>query len=156
MTSNASVSLEETLDLYFGRKAPAMPPNVKELLVRFAPWVTLVLLLITLPAVLVVLGLGTLAAPLGFLVGSGYSVGYGISYTVAILILGITVVLEAMSIPGLLKRSRQGWRLAYYAVLVNVVGNLIGLDIVGALVSALVGFYILFQIRPLYGAPTRT
>jgi hypothetical protein len=61
-----------------------MPPNVKELLVRFAPWVTLVLLLITLPAVLVVLGLGTLAAPLGFLVGSGYSVGYGISYTVAV------------------------------------------------------------------------
>ena len=150
MTNNASVSLEDTLDLYFGQKAPAMPPNVKELFVRFAPWVTLVLLLITLPAVLIALGLGALAAPLAFLVGPGYGVSYGVSYTLGMLILGISVVLEAMSLPGLFKRSRQGWRLAYYGVLVNVVGSLIGLNIVGALVSALVGFYILFQIRPLY------
>jgi hypothetical protein len=144
--------LEDTLDLYFGQKAPAMPPNVKELFVRFAPWVTLVLLLITLPAVLIALGLGALAAPLAFLVGPGYGVSYGVTYTVAMLILGISVVLEAMSLPGLFKRTRQGWQLAYYAVLVNVVGSLIGFNFVSALISAVVGFYILFQVRPLYGA----
>jgi len=153
MATNASTlaTLEETLELYFGQKAPAMPPNVKELFVRFAPWVTLVLLLITLPAVLIALGLGALAAPLSFLFGPGYGVAYGVTYTVAMLILGISVVLEAMSLPGLFKRTRQGWRLAYYGLLVNIVGSLIGFNFVSAVVSAIVGFYILFQIKPLYG-----
>ena len=157
MANNASTlaTLEETLDLYFGQKAPAMPPNVKELVVRFAPWVTLVLLIITLPAVLIALGLGALAAPLSFLIGPGYGVAYGVTYTVAMLIIGISVVLEAMSLPGLFKRTRQGWRFAYYAVLVNVVGSLIGFNFVSAIISAVVGFYILFQIRPLYGSPAR-
>jgi hypothetical protein len=153
MANNASTlaMLEDTLDLYFGQKAPALPPNVKELFVRFAPWVTLVLLLITLPAVLIALGLGALAAPLAFLVGPGYGVSYGVTYTVAMVILGVSVVLEAMSLPGLFKRTRQGWRLAYYGVLVNIVGSLIGLNLVSALISAIVGFYILFQVKPLYG-----
>jgi len=152
MANNASAlaSLEETLDLYFGQKAPAMPPNVKELVVKFAPWITLVLLLITLPAVLIVLGLGALAAPLAFLVGPGTGVTYGFTYTVSMLILGVSVLLEALSLPGLFKRTRQGWRYAYYATLVSVVGSLIGFNIVSAIITALIGFYILFQIRPLY------
>jgi hypothetical protein len=147
----APVSLEETLNLYFGQKAPAMPANVKELLVRFAPWVTLVLLLITLPAVLIALGLGALAAPLAFLIGPGYGVSYGITYTVGMVILGVSVLLEALSIPGLFKRTRQGWRFAYYATIVSVVGSLIGFNFLSALVSAVVGFYVLFQIRSYYG-----
>ena len=150
-TASAPASLEETLNLYFGEKAPAMPPNVKELLVKFAPWITLFILVITLPAVLIALGLGALAAPLAFLIGPGYGVGYGVTYTVAMVILGVSVLLEALSIPGLFKRTRQGWRYAYWATLVSVVGSLIGLNIVSAIVSAVVGFYILFQIRSYYG-----
>jgi hypothetical protein len=154
MANNASAlaSLEDTLDLYFGQKAPAMPANVKELLVKFAPWVTLLILLITLPAVLIALGLGALAAPLAFLIGPGYGVTYGVTYTISMVIIGLSVLLEALSVPGLFQRSRQGWRYAYYATLVSVVGNLIGMNITGAIVSALVGFYILFQIRSYYGA----
>lgn len=153
MATNASAlaSLEENLNLYFGEKAPAMPPNVKELMVKFAPWITLVLLVITLPAVLIALGLGALAAPLAFLIGPGYGVSSGAAYTVGILILGLSVLLEALSLPGLFKRTRQGWKYAYYATLVNVVGSLIGLNIVSAIITALVGFYILFQIRSYYG-----
>ena len=150
-TAPAAAGLEDTLNLYFGQKAPSMPANVKELFVRFAPWVTLVLLLITLPAVLIALGLGALAAPLAFLIGPGYGVSYGVTYTLGMIILGVSVLLEALSIPGLFKRSRQGWRFAYYATIVSVVGNLIGLNIVSALVGAVVGFYILFQIRSYYG-----
>ena len=153
MANNASAlaSLEDTLDLYFGQKAPAMPPDVKELLVKCAPWITLFILLITLPAVLIALGLGALAAPLAFLIGPGYGVSYGVTYTVSMMILGVSVLLEALSVPGLFKRTRQGWRYAYYATLVSVAGSLIGLNVVSAIVSALVGFYILFQMRSYYG-----
>jgi hypothetical protein len=152
-TASTPVNLEETLNLYFGEKAPAMPPNVKELLVKAAPWITLFILVITLPAVLIALGLGALAAPLAFLIGPGYGVSYGVTYTVAMVILGLSVLLEALSIPGLFKRTRQGWRYAYWATLVSVVGSLIGLDILSAIVTAVVGFYILFQIRSYYGQP---
>ena len=154
MANNASAlaSLEETLALYFGEKAPPMPPNIKELLVKVAPWVTLVLLVITLPAVLIVLGLGALAAPLAFLSGAQTGVSYGITYILAMVIIGVSVVLEGLSIPGLFRRTRQGWRYAYWATLVGIAGNLIGFNIVSALVTALVGFYILFQIRSYYGA----
>ena len=152
-TAPALGSLEETLDLYFGQKAPAIPPNVKELLVKFAPWITLFILVITLPAVLIALGLGALAAPLAFLIGPGYGVSYGVAYTVGMVILGVSVLLEALSVPGLFRRTRQGWRYAYYATLVSIVGSLIGLNIVSAIVSAVVGFYILFQIKSYYGQP---
>jgi hypothetical protein len=155
MTDNASAlgGLEATLNVYFGQKAPAMPPNVKELLVKAAPWITLFILVITLPAVLIALGLGALAAPLAFLIGPGYGISNGVTYTIAMLILGVSVLLEALSLPGLFKRTRQGWRYAFYATLVSVVGSLIGLDFIGAIVSAVVGFYILFQIRSYYGQP---
>jgi hypothetical protein len=152
-TAAAPAGLEETLNLYFGEKAPAMPPNVKELLVKFAPWITLFILLITLPAVLIALGLGALAAPLAFLVGPGYGVSYGVTYTIGIVFLGLSVLLEALSVPGLFKRTRQGWRYAYWATLVSVVGSLVTLNIVSAIVGAVVGFYILFQVRSYYGQP---
>jgi hypothetical protein len=155
MTTDASAlgGLEETLDLYFRQKAPAMPPNVKELLVKAAPWITLFILVITLPAVLIALGLGALAAPLAFLIGPGYGISNGVTYTIAMLILGVSVLLEALSLPGLFKRTRQGWRYAFYATLVSVVGSLIGFDVIVAIVSAVVGFYILVQIRSYYGKP---
>jgi hypothetical protein len=76
-----------------------------------------------------------------------------VTYTIAMLILGVSVLLEALSLPGLFKRTRQGWRYAFYATLVSVVGSLIGFDVIGAIVSAVVGFYILFQIRSYYGKP---
>ena len=160
MADNTSplASLEENLDLYFGQKAPPMPPNIKELIVKFAPWVILFILLITLPAVLIALGLGALAAPLAFLGGPGYGVSYGVTYVISMLVLAVSIVFEALSIPGLFNRTRQGWQYAYYATLVSIAGSLIRFNIVGAIISGLIGFYILFQIKPYYGRvePVRT
>ena len=53
-----------------------MTPNIKEILVKIAPWVTLVLLIMTLPLVLLALGLGALVAPFAFLLGPGYGFSY--------------------------------------------------------------------------------
>ena len=152
MADNKSTlaTIEETLDLYFGQKAPALPQNIKELLVRIAPWVTLILLIISLPLVLFALGLGAIVAPFAFLLGPAYGVSYGIHYTLGMLILAVCLLLEALSIPGLFKRTVQGWKYAYYANLVGVVSNLITLNIFSAIVGGAIGFYILFQIRSLY------
>lgn len=142
--------LEETLDLYFAKKAPSLPTNIKDLIVQFAPWITLIMLIVSLPLVLFALGLGAIVAPFAFLAGPTYGVSYGLTYTLSMVVLAVSLVLEAMSIPGLMSRKYAGWKYAYWAILVGVVANLVSFNIVGGIISALIGFYILFQIKSYY------
>lgn len=139
-------SLEETLNLYFGQKAPVMPTNIKELVVNLAPWLTLIFGLLSLPAILFVFGLGTLLAPFSFLGG----VRAGFNYGLSMIVLAISVVLEFLSIPGLFKRSRQGWNLVYYSALISALYNLVSFNLGGLIIGALISFYILFQVREYY------
>jgi hypothetical protein len=139
-------SLEDTLDLYFGQKAPAMPTNIKELIVNLAPWLTLILGLLSLPAILFVFGLGTLLAPFSFLGG----VRAGFNYGLSMIVLAVSVVLEFLSIPGLFKRSRQGWNFVYYSALVNALYNIVSFNLGGLIIGALISFYVLFQVREYY------
>lgn len=138
--------LNETLELYLVKKAPALPPGAKEVIVKFGPWITLVLLILALPAVLVLFGLGTFLAPFAYLGG----VGLGTSYTVSLVILAVSLVLEALAIPGLFNRTKQGWNFIYYSTLVSFVSSIMGANPIGAIVSVLIGLYILFQIRSYY------
>ena len=151
-TKNASLSqLEDTLELYLVKKAPfQLPKNVKEIIVKIAPWFTLVGLIISLPLVLVAIGLGTLVAPFTAFLGPAAVVSYGVNYTFSMIVLGIALVLEAMAIPGLFARSKKGWRLVYYSMLVSLVSNLITFNIVGGLIGAVIGLYFLFQVKELY------
>jgi hypothetical protein len=103
-----------------------------------------VLMLITLPFLLLLLGLGTLASPFGGVSGMA---SWGLS---AILIV-IRFVLRAAALPGLFARKMFGWRLVFYSVLVGLVESLLSVySIVFGLIGAVIGLYILFQIRPLY------
>ena len=138
--------LEDTLDLYFRQKAPALPPNVKEAIVRFGPWIALILIILSLPALLFVLGLGTLLAPFSFL--GGITVGF--TYTITMVFSIARLVLEVMALPGLFRRARSGWYLMYYAALLGVVQHVLTFSIVGLIIGSLISFYILFQIREYY------
>src|SRR3990167_11475335 len=91
--------LEDLLHEYLVKKAPALPGNIKEAIVNFAPWITLVILILTLPLVLAVFGLGAFFAPFSFLGG----ITAGTNYLLTILFSGVQLVLEAMAIPGLFK-----------------------------------------------------
>jgi len=139
-------SLEGILDLYFGQKAPAMPTNIKELIVNLAPWLTLILGLLSLPAILFVFGLGTLFAPFSFLGG----VRAGFNYSLSMIVLAISVVLEFLAVPGLFKKTRQGWNFVYYSALVSVLYSLVSFNLGGLIIGALISFYILFQVRTYY------
>ena len=139
-------SLEGILDLYFGQKAPAMPTNIKELIVNLAPWLTLILGLLSLPAILFVFGLGTLFAPFSFLGG----VRAGFNYSLSMIVLAISVVLGFLAVPGLFKKTRQGWNFVYYSALVSVLYSLVSFNLGGLIIGALISFYILFQVRTYY------
>lgn len=142
--------LENLLEEYLVKKAPSLPKNIKEFIVKFAPWITIVIMLFAIPAVLLVLGLGALVAPFTVFLGPGYAVGYGVGYVVSMVVLALSIVLEAMAIPGLFARSKKGWQLVFYATLVGFVSNLVGFQIVSGLIGALIGLYLLFQVREYY------
>lgn len=138
--------LDATLDQYLVKKAPGIPANWQEVLVKFLPWITLVFLILALPPVLFVLGLGTLVLPFSFLAGptAGFELGFAMIFLIA------TLVLEALAIPGLFKRKLSAWRLLYYSTLLNAVYSLLSMNIGGLIIGTLLSLYILFQIKHHY------
>lgn len=148
--ANSNVSpltqLEETLDLYFGKKAPALPTAWKEVIVKFAPWLTLFFLILSLPALLAVFGIGALLSPFSFLGGANG----GVTYLVSMVLLAVSVVLEALAVPGLFKRSKSGWKFIFYSTLVSLLSNVVSFNLGGIVIGGLISFYILFQIKSYY------
>lgn len=147
MTTDATQAPKDPigfLDYYLVKKAPfQIPDAAREWIVKFGPWITVILLVLSLPAVLIVLGVGTFLMPFG---GVGYASGFGIA-AVGLL---ACMVLQVMALPGLFARKMRGWTLMFYAMAINFVTSLLSGAIVSALVGALIGFYILFQVRSLY------
>jgi hypothetical protein len=132
------------LDFYLVQKAPfQIPEEAREGIVKFGPWIILVLMVLAAPPLLVLLGIGTAFVPFA---GVGYATGW--TYTVVLLI--IQLVLEIMALPGLFARRIAGWKLLFYSHVVRLIGSLLVGAIVGGLIGALIGFYILFQVRTKY------
>lgn len=138
--------LETTLEEYLVKKAPALPDNIKEIIVKFAPWITLILLIMALPAVLILFGIGSFMMPVSYM--GGFRTGN--TYTLSMIVLAISLVLEALAIPGLMKRTRQGWNLVFYSTLVSTVSNIISFNIGSLIIGTLISLYILFQVKSYY------
>lgn len=137
-------------------KAPfQLPKSFTDWLVKYGPWVTLVIAVLLLPLVFTVIGLSTFV---GGLAGS-YGVAVGPTYWLALLALVAQIAVMFISVPMLLKQQRKGWQLLFYAELFNIAYVIVNgfgssytvvSSLVSAAVSAVIGFYILFQIRHYY------
>lgn len=145
-SSSPLSQLEENLDLYFGQKAPALPTGAKEAIVNFAPWITVVMLFVSLPPVLAILGIGSIMAPFSFL--GGVNAGY--SYMLSLIFLALSMVLEALAIPGLFKKTKAGWNFVFYSTLVNILSNLVHYQFMNLVIGGLISFYLLFQVKSYY------
>lgn len=143
--------LEGTLETYLVDKAPyTLPDNVKDIIVSFAPWASILLLLLAIPGILLVLGAGALVSPFAMFLGPRYAMSYGMTYLLSMGALAVSVVLEALAVPGLFKKSLGAWKLLYYAALVNLVSGVLGGSFVSAIVGSLIGLYFLFQVKSYY------
>jgi hypothetical protein len=138
--------LEAKLNEIFGEKAPQMPENVKELIVKYGPYISLLLLALSLPVILGALGLGAILAPMAFLGGARA----GMSLTIGVVISVVVLVMEALALPGLFKRQMSAWKLMFWASLVNAVGSLLSLELAGLIIGTAISWYVLFQIRSYY------
>jgi len=138
-TDQAPKDLIGFLDYYLVKKAPfQLPDGFKQFLVKFGPWIALVLIVISIPFLLLGLGVGAVAA-----------VG-GSMLLPAIIVSCISLVLRGMALPGLFARKMSGWKLLFYAQLVSMVSSLIIGAWVSVIIGGLISLYVMFQIRSLY------
>lgn len=139
--------LEDFLDLYFSQKAPALPVGAKETLVKFLPWILIVLLVFTLPTLLAGFGISTFLLPASFIPVVS---GLGALFTLSLVVMSASILLELIAIPGLFKKSAGSWKLLYYATLIGALANLITLNVVSLVIWTTISLYLLFQIKSYY------
>jgi hypothetical protein len=138
--------LENTLEEFFTKKMPAFPDKAKEMIVQYGPYITVIMMIMTIPAILALLGVGALFTPFAFLGG----ITQGFSYIVALLFLLVTIGFELAALPALFKRQMKGWKILFYLSLVNAVSNLISFSLGSLIIGAGVSWYVLFQIKSYY------
>jgi hypothetical protein len=144
-SGGSSNGLEEILEKFFS-KAPALPNNVKEVIVSLTPWVTLIILVLALPALLLAFGISSFLLP--FAVVAGATAGFG--WLVSI-IFGIgLLLLELIALPGLFARKRSAWKILFWVALLTALESLLRLQIISLIIGSLVSFYFLFQIKSYY------
>lgn len=143
---SALTSLDTFLDLYLVKKAPSLPDNIKEIIVKFSPYLSIIALVFSIPALLGLIGLYTFFSPAILLGGARY----GFSSIVSIVFLVIILVLEGMAIPGLFARKASAWKLIFYVALVNAVDALLHLNLGGLIIGTAISLYFIYQVKSYY------
>ncbi len=143
--SKNSAGIMNALDNIFGDKGPLqLPKSAKDWVAEWVWLFALIGVIIRGFGLLTLLGLGAVFSGVAASTGtfSFFStIGFGIVFLAA------EGILLLISIPGLKHKKLLGWDFAFYAEVVAIVGNLLNLNVVGAAISAVIGFFFLFQIR---------
>ena len=140
------VELENKLAEVFTKKLPALPEGIKEAIVKYGPYFTVIMIILTIPAILAIIGIGVAATPFAFLGGVRGGIGYIISIVFGLAML----VLQIIAIKGLFARQMKAWKLLFYISLISAVSNLLRFDLGGLIIGTGISWYILFQIRSYY------
>ncbi len=143
--------LEKYLEDLFTKKISyQLPVKVKETLVKITPWVTLIIIVLSLPAIFALFGLGSFVTTMGMYAGYGFSS----RYYIGLIVLLVQVILMIMAFPGLQKHQLKGWRLIYYSDIISAVYALFSAYTIGnfiwQLLGTAIGLYFLFQIKSYY------
>lgn len=140
-------TLESEIEkVVLGKSIPALPDNVKEIIVKLSPWFALISMIILLPVILAALGISAIALPFSYL--GGLNMGFG--YTIGLIFSFGMIALELMAIPGLFKRELRAWRLIFYSTLLSLLQQLLRFDVLGLVIGAVISFYFLFQVKSKY------
>jgi len=144
---HAHASKLESVLADFFKNFPHLPEGGRKFLVDVSPYVPLVFGILGVIGVL----FGGVAS-LFFVVAT---LGMALPLFLTVIVSLASAVLLLMSYKGLLARSKQGWNYAFYSQIVSVISGLIAMftmhgGIIGTVVGAIIGFYILFEIREHY------
>jgi len=137
--------LEKELEKIFVKKLPELPKKLKEIIVKYGPYLAVILLVLSVPVILAFTGLVITTTSLVFLGGPR-----GCFYIFSVLLGMVMIILQIMAIPGLFKRKIKSWRLLFYISLISALLSLLKFDLGGLIIGAGISWYILFQIKSYY------
>ena len=149
--SSQSTGLVETAEATYNKlDLPSLPASIKELLITFAPWLSLLSgvlgLLVFIPGAVVLLVISPLAGTAG--AGLGY-----VATIIHLILSAVGAVISLMAFSGLRQRALRGWTMMFWATAVYLVAGLLPPGI-GAIISTIIGgaagLYLLFQTKPYY------
>lgn len=139
------MDFEKKLEDFFIKKLPGLPKNIKEIIVKYGPYLAVVLLVLSIPVILGLFGLFIVTTPFALMGGSK-----GFNYVISIVFGLAILILQIMAISGLFKRQMRAWKLLFYISLIEAISNLLELDLAGLIVGTGLSWYILFQIKSFY------
>lgn len=154
--SGPLASLEAWLyDMVYEKIPFKLPKGVQDILVQFAPWISLIGAILMLPVVFTIFGLGAVVSYYGAVLG----MAYGPMHYIAVVILIVQVILMFLAVSPLLKHQRKGWQLLFYSSTISVVYSLVDsfgygyfaiMGLIWGLIGAAISYYVLFQLRAHY------
>jgi hypothetical protein len=138
--------LEGTLETYLVDKAPfSIPAEWKELIVKFAPYLTLVGVVVSVLGILSAVGLTSMMSPFAYFgaLHLGFWFYLMLAYTV------VVVILEGLAVKPLFSKDIKGWQFIYYAALVNALYSVVTFSF-GGLIGVVISLYFIFQVKSYY------
>jgi hypothetical protein len=145
---NILVQLEEKL-VEVSKKLPQLPDSIGEFLVKYGPYLMIIALVMGAIGLLTTFGIVASVNPL-IKAGYGYGYRYGSHFSIYGIVQLISMVLMAIAIPGLLKRTKSAWNLMFYASLITLVSYLLTMNLGSLVIGMAINWYFLFQIRKFY------
>ena len=142
---NSADQLIKQMEEWFS-KLPPLTSNWRDVIANITPWLALVFGIIGVLGSLAAIGVLTFLAPFVVL-GDGMGVASG-GVIGAVLAL-VASVLLLMAFPGTRDRKMSGWRLLFWSEVVSIISSAVAFS-AGGVVGALIGFYIIFQIKSHY------
>src|SRR3989344_4522744 len=76
--------LENSLETYFLHKAPKMPQEIQDLIVKFGPWLLLLMLIISVVGLLSAFISGTFIMPFAYAAGPTVGLMFTVSWVISI------------------------------------------------------------------------
>lgn len=162
-------ALEENLNDVFVKKAPGLPGALQNILVEWAPVISIIIGIISLFSAWTLWHWARAADKAiqyaNQVCGVYGNYGCGIATSrfsvwlwLSVMFLAAEGLLYVFAYSGLKARKKQGWNYLYYGALLNVAYAVISLftsysalgHFISALIGSAIGFYVLFQIRNAY------
>lgn len=145
---------------------PSLPQNAKNVIAKIWPWAALILGVLQLFAVFslwqavnYVNTFATYANEIAVATGQSVNYSIGVLYYIALGVLVLDAVLLLLAVAPLFAGKRSGWNLLFLSALINLVYGVITVfdgtyganNLIGAIIGAIVGFYLLYQVKDSFG-----
>lgn len=148
MAQTSTKDIIQTLEDLFA-KAPTLPTNAKEAIVKITPLIAIIFGILGVLISISGLGALTFLAPFAAIAGARNVSTFGMGFIGTLFWLAASVCM-IVSYSGLKARKISGWNLLFWSEVINLGGSLVTFSFFSGIIGALIGFYLLFQIKSYY------